>query len=440
MHNYDFSFIIPVYNSERYLTKALNSILTQKYDLDKIQVILINDGSTDNGLEICKKYESDNIIVIDKKNEGVSKARNDGIKKANGRYIAFLDSDDYLSDNFCQEVFDFFESSYNQIDIVTFPLINFTGKKVKKHFRYSKLYSNENRIFDINENPEIIQTTINICVKNKYKNNILFNENMTLSEDEEFATKNIMLKEKIGYCNNCCYYYRKNNYHSTTKNYNVTDREFKAYTDYYSSLLKKYKNSIYIRNLFLNTLRWRLDESKLIPKDSGKKEEYLSILKKLLSYIMIEDILNLSFLNMETKLSILELKGIDYSLSDDNRFVLIGRRKYSINSPLKFVIDKLMFDKYPIISGYCNFKYPFGFELHKKNIFSESVSNTYIYEFSFKATDSKCIDLSSVDSDIKIILKNKTFKLKYKVYVENKKICISTMGIRDIIKKVLRSI
>ena len=82
MFKYDLSVIIPVYNSQEYVEESIKSIINQKYDFSKIQVILINDGSTDNSKEICEKFSNkySNIILINQKNAGVSEARNNGIK------------------------------------------------------------------------------------------------------------------------------------------------------------------------------------------------------------------------------------------------------------------------------------------------------------------------------------------------------------------------
>ena len=93
------SIIIPVYNTSTYLDRCLNSIINQTYK--NLEIICINDGSKDNSLDILKKYKEkdDRIVVIDKKNEGVSAARNDGIKTSTGDYITFVDSDDWLEPN-----------------------------------------------------------------------------------------------------------------------------------------------------------------------------------------------------------------------------------------------------------------------------------------------------------------------------------------------------
>ena len=96
------SIIIPVYNTEKYLRRCFDSIIIQTYK--SIEIIIINDGSTDNSLSIIQEYENkDNrIIVIDKKNEGVSSARNIGIEQATGEYIMFCDSDDSVHPQWCE--------------------------------------------------------------------------------------------------------------------------------------------------------------------------------------------------------------------------------------------------------------------------------------------------------------------------------------------------
>lgn len=90
------SVIVPVYNQEKYLDKCINSILNQTYK--DIEIIIINDGSTDTSGEICDNYalRYSNVKVFHQKNQGLSMARNNGLKKANGKYISFIDSDDHI--------------------------------------------------------------------------------------------------------------------------------------------------------------------------------------------------------------------------------------------------------------------------------------------------------------------------------------------------------
>lgn len=100
------SIIVPCYNVEQYLPRCLDSLVNQT--LDNIEIICINDGSPDNCLNILKDYYNrypDKIVIIDKDNEGVWRGRQDAIALARGKYIGFVDSDDYVSSNFCEHLY-----------------------------------------------------------------------------------------------------------------------------------------------------------------------------------------------------------------------------------------------------------------------------------------------------------------------------------------------
>ena len=101
----DVSIVIPVYNAKKYLEECLDSILNQNTNY-KYEVICVNDGSKDNSLSILKKYAKkyDNLIVIDQRNQGISGARNTGIKNANGKYIGFIDNDDHVSNDYIEKL------------------------------------------------------------------------------------------------------------------------------------------------------------------------------------------------------------------------------------------------------------------------------------------------------------------------------------------------
>ena len=97
------SIVIPVYNVEKYLEECLNSIINQTYK--RIEVIIVNDGSTDSSLEICKHFQlDDRIIIIDKKNEGLSIARQVAVDNAKGEYLCIIDSDDYIDRDFIEKL------------------------------------------------------------------------------------------------------------------------------------------------------------------------------------------------------------------------------------------------------------------------------------------------------------------------------------------------
>lgn len=101
------SIIVPCYKVEKYLPRCLDSLVNQT--LKEIEIICINDGSPDNCINILKDYQKkhpDKIVIIDKENEGVWKGRKDGVKKATGEYIGFVDSDDYVDLTFAEKLYD----------------------------------------------------------------------------------------------------------------------------------------------------------------------------------------------------------------------------------------------------------------------------------------------------------------------------------------------
>ena len=105
--------IIAIYNSGRYLDDSIGSLINQTFDFQKIQIILVNDGSVDETEEICLSYKnlySENIIYIKIDHSGVSRARNIGKKYSSGTYINFLDPDDKWKDNAFKLILRFFEN------------------------------------------------------------------------------------------------------------------------------------------------------------------------------------------------------------------------------------------------------------------------------------------------------------------------------------------
>ena len=95
------SIIIPAYNADKWIGRCLESCIRQDYP--KLEIIVVNDGSTDRTLEVCNNYKkkNNNVIVINKENRGVSNSRNVGIKKSTGEYLLFVDADDYIDSNMC---------------------------------------------------------------------------------------------------------------------------------------------------------------------------------------------------------------------------------------------------------------------------------------------------------------------------------------------------
>ena len=116
---YDVTVVIPVYNSEQFIDDCVKSLMNQTHDFNKIEVMLINDGSSDNSEAKCVVYSESfpNVTYIYKENSGVSDTRNTGIRKASGKYIMLLDSDDYLRKDTIKNLVNFFDKHYDEIEM-----------------------------------------------------------------------------------------------------------------------------------------------------------------------------------------------------------------------------------------------------------------------------------------------------------------------------------
>ena len=151
-----FSVIIAIYNTARYLDDSIGSILNQTLGFENIQLILVNDGSTDNSEEICLKYQKlyeENLIYKKIKHRGVSKARNEGMKLAKGKYINFLDSDDKWDYQAFTLVLNFFEN-HKTVDYVAGRIKFFEAKNNYDSLDY-KFY--KTRIVNLTKDYNCIQ-------------------------------------------------------------------------------------------------------------------------------------------------------------------------------------------------------------------------------------------------------------------------------------------
>ncbi len=190
------SFIVPVYNVESYLNECIESILMQ--DLDNMEIILINDGSTDNSKSICEKYiqRYSFIRLIDKKNGGISSARNEGLLAARGKYVCFIDSDDFYKKKFAKQFFELCE--INNLDIIRgwYGIYEEERRKFLDHVQSKLSYINkpclgqEFLILSIKEHANEVVPWLGFF-KREYllKNNLSFPEGIAYEEDQLFFLK-----------------------------------------------------------------------------------------------------------------------------------------------------------------------------------------------------------------------------------------------------------
>ena len=233
------SIIIPVYNVENFLEQCIESVISQTYQ--NLQIILINDGSTDSSLNICKSYalKDERIQVIDQKNVGLSGARNAGIIAAEGIYLMFLDSDDWINKNTCQIAIN--KAEEENVDLIFWSRIKeFPNKSVREKpiFKSSKLFIDDEienlhrrtvGLIDFElRNPtrtDAINSAWGKLIRTEIirKNNICFKRTQDVgSEDVPFIIELLQFVKKAYYLNMFLNHYRKDNPNSLTKNHKNT--------------------------------------------------------------------------------------------------------------------------------------------------------------------------------------------------------------------------
>jgi glycosyltransferase involved in cell wall biosynthesis len=133
------SIIVPIYNVEKYVERCLRSLEDQDIPKDEYEIICVNDGSSDNSQAVVKRLqeEFENIILINQENQGVSRARNNGIDKACGKYLLFIDPDDYVEINRFSDILQKTDEQEAQISFLGFTILNEDGL-IKKNVFYEE--------------------------------------------------------------------------------------------------------------------------------------------------------------------------------------------------------------------------------------------------------------------------------------------------------------
>ncbi|MCM3026697.1 glycosyltransferase [Bacillus safensis] len=359
--NYDMTIIIPLFNSEDYVEDTIKSIMKQTHDFTKIQVIFVDDGSTDRSYEICNEYvkQYTNMEIYAQENLGVSAARNFGLKQATGKYILFLDSDDLIGSNTIQGLFNYFNQIEDEVSIVAYPLYSLVNGKVKDHPR-TKNYS-KTGVYDVSVYPNINQTTINVCVKNLPSNErIYFDTDLAYAEDATFNTAYIMKTGRIGICSTGRYIYRTHQ-SSTVVKYRSPVHSYNMLLLYFEKMMNSYSdNNVvhpYVQSMILYELNWRFKSKSLIPfhldqdEFSDWKKRMFNIIEKLEDTV----ILNHDFIDIYHKASLLSLKQPKPTIKHDSQGIYIYRHNQLLFKQQRFEIVMTQFtikDNQLLVSGF----------------------------------------------------------------------------------------
>ena len=271
MPEYKATVLVPVYNVEKFLRGCLQSLTEQTIGFENIEVVLVNDGSTDNSEAICREFADkyDNVFLYSKENEGLSKTRNYGLVRSHGKYIFFLDSDDKLRADTVKSVTDFFDTVYDEVDLVTYRIIQYYSEKpVIVHYRYRTL--TKTGVYDLTDpdNRFITQTNINICIKNREEDNLLFDTTPNFRhEDEKYCCDILREKMKLGFCSDGEYVYNRDNVDSIVSTKFSPENIFDTSMTFYEKLFDSFGKFVptYYQGIVFNDLRWKLKDGKLLP-------------------------------------------------------------------------------------------------------------------------------------------------------------------------------
>lgn len=223
------SIVIPVYNVEKYIARCLESIYNQNRDLFTFEVIIVNDGTPDNSMQIvdeyCKKYKS--IFVVNQENQGLSVARNVGLSKASGEYVWFVDSDDWLTGNAFDILYEYIKQ---KPALISSPLIaSFDDEKLN----WNQFQVDSSKVVSSAE--YLVRYPVGAVQRYIMKRTILIDNDLNFfpgiyHEDAEFAPRLLYKSEKVLFIKEPLYHYyqRIGSIMSSWKTKNTQDYLFVA--------------------------------------------------------------------------------------------------------------------------------------------------------------------------------------------------------------------
>lgn len=180
----DISIIVPSYNAEKYIDKCIKTLINQTKK--ELEFIIINDGSTDSTEDIIKSYDDKRIKYFKNKNQGISKTRNFGIDKAKGKYIMFVDSDDYIEKDACRKLYDKIKTTNSDVVVSDFYIV--------KDDKKEKININSFDDSTLKDNPKLLNI-VNTAPWNKiYKRDLIINNNIKFPENLKYEDAPFVLE------------------------------------------------------------------------------------------------------------------------------------------------------------------------------------------------------------------------------------------------------
>lgn len=285
---YKISVIVPVYNAEKYFKDCIESILNQTLDFSEIELILIDDGSTDCSYEMMKKYkeEYDNIVIFhfNEKSGSAGRPRNKGIELANGKYLMFIDPDDFVALNACEIMYNAMEKKQADFIISNWNYTDEDGTLWDKPvFDLDRFQEFKLSIHDFDDSFYIMNGSMCNKIFNRefvLKNNLKCLEEVP-GEDSHFSLNAFLNAENVYYIPDIIYYYRQRNNNSDSVSWNCSAEFFmgmiKSNTAIYESFLQKNQIDFY-RFIYARHMTYLL--YRFIDSEKLNYEERLDILTK----------------------------------------------------------------------------------------------------------------------------------------------------------------
>jgi len=298
------SIIIPIYNSVDYLRQCLDSVISQTFT--DFECICVNDGSTDNSLSILQEYANKDkrFKVFSKENKGVSNARNTGVQLSVGEYITFIDSDDWVENNYLEELYNNFYSKDVDVCICNLKIYNAisnmfqTDSNIKiLNKLYKKLlvqkFKNTKNIFKFISCARSVWGKLyrSSVIKN---NNIVFFDNICGDEDYSFNIIFNMYAKNVVFIVDELYYYRKQISSLTSNDERLRINTFYSFVELIKELDKRnFKNNI-IKHVCIDNLLYRIGKISKNVSEQNKNEMLKSIDKTL--FYLLNNSKNIGFL------------------------------------------------------------------------------------------------------------------------------------------------
>lgn len=301
------SVVVPIYNVEKYLNRCLQSIINQSYK--NIEIILVNDGSTDNSLQIAEEEEKNDsrIKIITQKNQGLSMARNTGIQHATGEYICFVDSDDFVHKDYVKCLIENLEENDSDISVCDYLYINEKDETWSKKNKGEKIFSNLEAINDLlvgNQETEVMAWN-KLYKLSLFKENNIFFPKGKLHEDNFTTYKLYYYAKKISLIPDKLYFYLQRTDSIMGKKFNIKRLDVLQAVEETKSFFKKENINLepeiecyelntrigllnnMVRDRFYGEAREQLIKEIKTKKSKYLKNKYVTVKIKLFLFLLI---------------------------------------------------------------------------------------------------------------------------------------------------------